>query len=112
MLHPWRSAMAFLLQDRGMPMRLRFLSLLLLATVVADVSAQTGYIPGRDIKLEDTWGIVRYRRAGTFPNGVQAIGMWTTCCNPVTSNIPFQAAMNPNHGFIHYIVARESGGRL
>jgi hypothetical protein len=93
-------------------MHLRLLTSLLLATIVADVSAQTGYIPGRDIKLENTWAIARYRRTGTFPNGVQAIGMWTTCCNPGTSNIPFQAAMNPNHGFIHYIVARESGGRF
>ena len=93
-------------------MRPRILLLLLLATVVADLPAQTGYIPGRDIKLEDTYSIARYRRTGTFPNGVQAIGVWTTCCNPGTSNIPFQAAMNPNHGFIHYIVARESGGRL
>jgi hypothetical protein len=65
-------------------MHLRLLTSLLLATVVADVSAQTGYIPGRDIKLEDTFGIQRYRRTGTFPNGVQAIGMWTTCCNPGT----------------------------
>ena len=100
-----------LLQDRGI-MRLRLLSLLLVTTIAADLSAQTGYIPGRDIKLEDTWAIARYRRTGTFPNGVQAIGMWTKCCNPGTSNIPFQAAMNPNHGFIHYIVARESGGRF
>src|SRR5687767_12008488 len=95
-----------------MLMHSRTLSLLLLATVVADVSAQTGSIPGRDIQLQSTQGIQRYRRTGTFPNGVQAIGIGSTCCNPGTSDIPFQAAMNPNHGFIHYIVARESGGRL
>ncbi|HEU4420114.1 MAG TPA: hypothetical protein VFT55_14360 [Planctomycetota bacterium] len=91
---------------------MRALSLLLLATIVADLAAQTGSIVGRDIQLQSAQSIQRYRRTGTFPNGVQAIGIGTTCCNPGTSDIPFQASMNPNHGFIHYIVARESGGRL
>ncbi|MCB9879197.1 MAG: hypothetical protein H6835_16500 [Planctomycetes bacterium] len=85
---------------------------LVLATVTTGLVAQSNTIPGRDIRLEDTFSIQQYRRTGSFPNGVQAIGMWTTCCNPGTSDIPFLAAMQPDHGFIHYIVARESDGRL
>lgn len=86
---------------------------LLLALAATDAAlAQSNTVPGLNIRLENTSQIARYRRTGTFPNGVQAIGMYTTCCNPGTVSIPFQAAMNPNHGFIHYIVARESGGRF
>ncbi|MGB3967875.1 MAG: hypothetical protein WBO45_14170 [Planctomycetota bacterium] len=74
--------------------------------------AQANTIPGRDLRLQDSFWIERYSRAGTFPNGVQAIGAWTVVCNPGTSDIPFLAPMNPLHAFIHYMVLRESGGRL
>ena len=80
--------------------------------LLAALPAQANTIPGRDIQLQDAFWIERYARTGTFPNGAQAIGTWTVCCNPGTSPIPFQAPMNPNHGFIHYLVARESNGRL
>ena len=89
-----------------------FLSSLLLATLAGDLFAQSNTIAGRDLGLLDTRTIQRYRRTGTFPNGVMGIGAWTTCCNPGTDRIPFIAAMNPNHGYIHYIVARESQGRF
>jgi len=87
-------------------------SLLLTLAATNALLAQSNTVPGLDIRLENTSQLARYRRTGTFPNGVQAIGMYTTYCNPGTVQIPFQAAMNPNHGFIHYIVARESGGRF
>jgi hypothetical protein len=74
--------------------------------------AQANTIPGRDIRLQDAFWIERYVRAGTFPNGVQAIGTWTVCCNPGTSPIPFLAPMNPTHAYIQYLVARESAGRF
>lgn len=83
------------------------------AVVGADLlQAQSNVIAGRDLRLETANTITRYRRSGTFPTGVQAIGIRTTCCNPGVGAIPFQAAMQATHGFIHYIVARESDGRL
>ena len=88
------------------------LSSLLLATFAADLAAQSNTIPGLDLAVFQAQTISRYRRTGTFPNGVQAIGIGTTCCNPGSVPIPFQAAMNPSHGFIHYIVARDSGTRF
>jgi hypothetical protein len=94
---------------------MRSFSLTLIASTLALSElclAQSNTVPGLDIKLETTTNISRYRRTGTYPNGVQAIGTRTVCCNPGTVAIPFQAAMNPNHGWIHYILARESGGRL
>jgi hypothetical protein len=95
-----------------MQIRTHVLPAFLLAAFAGDVLAQSNVIPGCDIGLLDTRTIQRYRRTGTYPNGVMAVGMWTTCCNPGTYRIPFIAAMNANHGFIHYIVARESNGRF
>ena len=77
-----------------------------------ELVAQRNVIAGRDIQLQDTWALRGYVRSGTYPAGAFAVGAWTTCCNPVTNAIPFQAAMSPNHGYIHFIVARESNGRL
>ncbi|MEQ1631846.1 MAG: hypothetical protein ABL997_05705 [Planctomycetota bacterium] len=74
--------------------------------------AQSNAILGRDIQLQDTWNLRGYTRAGAYPNGAFAMGAWTTCCNPGTNVIPFEAAMSPNHGYIHWIVARETEGRL
>lgn len=98
---------------QGVPMRSLSSSLLALSALASgDLLAQANVVPGRDIMLENTTTISRYRRTGTYPNGVQAIGTRTICCNPGVGAIPFQAAMNPNHGFIHYIIAREANGRL
>ncbi len=93
-------------------MRLHLPSMLLSLTVASDLLAQANTVLGRDLRLETTSTISRYRRTGTFPNGLQAIGARTTCCNSGPAAIPFQAAMNANHGFIHYILAREANGRL
>ena len=40
---------------------------------------------------------VRHAPDGTFPNGVQAIGIGTTCCNPGSVPIPFHRAF-AGHG--------------
>jgi len=80
--------------------------------LAAPLAAQSNVIAGRDIRLQDAFWIERYARAGAYPNGAQAIGTWTVCCNPGSSPIPFIAPMNPNHVYIHYMVLRESDGRL
>ena len=71
-----------------------------------ELVAQRNVVAGRDIQLQDTWALRGYVRSGTYPAGAFAVGAWTTCCNPGTNAIPFQAAMSPNHGYIHFIVAR------
>ncbi len=91
---------------------LPFLSLLLTVTLAGHALAQANTIVGRDIQLQDAMWIERFNRTGTFPNGAQAIGTWTVCCNPGTSPIPFVAPMNANHAYIHWIITRESAGRL
>jgi len=90
----------------------RFSALSLLAVCAATASAQSNTIPGLDLRLEATWALGAFQRAGTYPAGSSAIGSWTTCCNPGTVAVPFQAAMNADHGFIHYLLAREANGRF
>ena len=90
----------------------RFSALSLLAVCAATASAQSNTIPGLDLRLETTWALAAYQRAGTYPAGKSAVGAWTTCCNPGTVAVPFQAAMNPDHGFIHSLLAREANGRF
>jgi len=93
---------------RNLPIRLA-------AVIVAGcvpVFAQSNAVPGLDAALEDTWNLDMFTRGGTYPNGVGAMGAWTTICNPGTSAIQFQAAMDPHHAFIHYLVVRESNGRF
>jgi hypothetical protein len=88
---------------------------LCLATALAAagaLSAQANTITGLNIRLLDTWALAQFQRAGTYPNGMGAMGAWTTCCNPGTVPIPFMAAMSPSHGFIHFLVGRESSGRF
>jgi hypothetical protein len=84
----------------------------LLLLCAGSAYAQSNTIPGRDLRLQDAFWIERFRREGSYPTGVQAIGTWTVVCNPGTSDIPFLAPMNPLHAFIHYMVTRESDGRL
>jgi hypothetical protein len=83
-----------------------------LLTFAISAAAQSNTVPGLDLRLEDTWALAAFQRSGTYPNGQSAIGAWTTCCNPGSVAVPFQAAMNPDHAFIHYIVAREANGRF
>ncbi|MFO1054952.1 MAG: hypothetical protein U1F36_22250 [Planctomycetota bacterium] len=80
--------------------------------LAAALTAQSNTIPGRDLRLSDTWAIQTYQRTGTYPTGNNAVGTWTTVCNPGTNPVPFMAPMTPDHAFIHWIVARESDGRL
>jgi hypothetical protein len=92
---------------------IRPLASILAASLLAHTgAAQAGTVPGRDLMLIDTWNIQQFQRTGTFPAGNNALGAFSTVCNAGTSPIPFISAMNPNHAFIHYMVCRETPGRL
>ena len=95
------------------PSRLLCVSLLALAAApTGSLRAQSNAVAGRDLMLVNTWALEQYQRVGTYPNGRGAMGAWTTVCNRGTAPIPFTAAMNPDHSFIHYMVCRESDGRF
>ena len=89
------------------------LSVLALLAAVSPVLAQSNVITGRDIGIERMGSLTAYvRGVGAFPAGASAFGIGTTSCNPGTNAIPFQPAMSVNHAFIHFLLVRESGGRL
>ncbi len=89
-----------------------FASCLVASILAAPAISQPGAIAGLDISLYSIGTIANQARAGAYPNGVNGFCFTTTSCNPGTVTIPFQGAMNPNHPFIAFLMAKESGGRL
>jgi hypothetical protein len=75
-------------------------------------SAQPNVISGLDIALQSLGSVSSNGHSGVFPNGVVAVGMSTTACNPGSVTIPWFAPMNANHPFIAFLVARENAGRF
>ncbi len=83
-----------------------------LALLTPLTNAQSNTIPGLDVLLGFLDGINDLGRTGTFPNGRNGFAMSTTSCNPGTVEASWEAAMDPDHPFICFIMARESGGRM
>ncbi len=83
------------------------------AALAGTLSAQSNTVPGLDGRLDSVdsltyWG----RRGAAYPGGEIGMSMGNTMCNPGTVNIPWQAAMQPNHPKFGFLIARESGGRM
>jgi hypothetical protein len=74
--------------------------------------AQSNLIPGTDVALGKMDTISALGRTGTFPNGMNGVALSTTSCNKGTVKVPWEAAMEEDHPFIAFLVARESDGRL
>jgi len=92
---------------------LKRLSILLaLAGLATSPLAQSNVIPGTDVSLGGLGNLVNLGREGTFPTGVNAMVMETTSCNLGTVDVPWLQAMNEDHPFIAFLMARESNGRL
>lgn len=96
---------------------MRFLLVLAagLAAATATASptlAQSNLIGGLNVELGFLDGLNDVGHEGTFPNGVAGFAMSTTSCNNGTVESEWEAAMDPDHPFIAFQMARESGGRL
>lgn len=74
--------------------------------------AQSNTQPGRDLYLADVTDPSALGRSGTFPDGINGCALETTACNVGTQPIPWRAAMDPDHPFIAFLLARESDGRF
>jgi hypothetical protein len=91
----------------------RALAALVVPLLLAGVArAQSNADPAIDLKLGDLTDLTALGRSGTFPDGVNGCALETTACNLGTKRISWQAAMDPDHPFICFLVARESGGRF
>ena len=85
---------------------------LLLCSWFGAAAAQSNAIPGTDVKLGALGPTQVFTHQGTFPNGLISFAVATTSCNVGSVNVPWEAAMDPDHPFIAFMVARESGGRF
>ncbi|MSR63350.1 MAG: hypothetical protein EXS08_12985 [Planctomycetes bacterium] len=91
----------------------RRLSLLLPAFLCASVSfAQANKDDAIDLSLASITDITALGRTGTFPSGMNGVAFETTCCNEGTKQINWHAAMQSDHPYIVFIVARELNGRF
>src|SRR5687768_800288 len=75
-------------------------------------SAQSNAIPGTDVRLGALGPTQVFTHQGTFPTGLISIAVATTSCNVGTVDVPWQAAMDPDHPFIGFLFAREANGRF
>ena len=81
-------------------------------TPIAAAFAQANANDALDVVLADIADLVVFERTGPFPDGVNACAFETTVCNAGTEPIPWRAAMDPNHPFFAFLLAREVDGRL
>ena len=85
----------------------------LTACLAGPLLAQSNTVPGLDGRLTVVDNLTYYgRRGAAYPGGEVGMAMLNTMCNPGTVNIPWHAAMQPDHPKFGFLVVRESGGRL
>ncbi len=89
------------------------LAVLLGALCAPAVFCQSNITPGLNgrLSLVDAltyWG----RRGPAHPNGEIGMAMLNEMCNPGSVEIPWYAAMAPDHPKFGFLIVRESGGRM
>ena len=94
-------------------MRKILLSTVASLAAVQGLMAQANVVPGLDGYLYDIaspryWG----RRGAAYPGGEIGFSAANYMCNPGTVNIPWQAAMQPNHPKFGFMITRQSDGRM
>ncbi len=92
----------------------RHLSLLSAALVLAGgvARAQSNVDTGIDLRLAEIDDLRALGRSGVFPDGINGCAFETTACNVGPKEISWQQAMDPDHPFICFLLARESDGRF
>jgi hypothetical protein len=87
-------------------------SLFVLVLAAAPASAQDNTIDGLDVFLQRVANPRAVGRTGTFPDGMNGLGLQTTVCNTGTVAVAWKSAMDPNHPMIAFIVARDYLGHF
>jgi len=65
-----------------------------------------------DLSLANITDITAVGRTGAFPTGMNGVSFETTCCNEGTKQINWHAAMQSDHPYIVFEIARELNGRF
>ena len=79
--------------------------------LTGNANAQANTDPSIDVRLGILGNCAWLDREGTFPNGMNASSMNTTVCNQ-GGEVNWFRAMDPDHPFIAFLVARENNGRF
>jgi len=74
--------------------------------LAAGVAAQSNIVPGLDGRVIDIGNLTYWGRRGPANNGEVGMSFMNEMCNPGTVNIPWFAAMNPNHPFFGFQIVR------
>lgn len=86
--------------------------LFLVLSPAAPIWSQANSDGAIDLLLAQINDLTVLGRQGAFPSGINGCAMETTACNGGTKEISWQQAMNPDHPFIAFLLARESNGRF
>ena len=74
--------------------------------VAPALTAQSNVVPGLDGAVIDIGSLTYWGRRGPTNNGEVGMSFRNEMCNPGSVNIPWFAAMQPNHPFFGFIIAR------
>ncbi|MFT4515563.1 MAG: hypothetical protein ACI91B_004280, partial [Planctomycetota bacterium] len=86
---------------------MRIVPLLSLAVLAPSLAAQSNTVAGLDGRLTVINNLTYYGRRGpAYPNGEVGMAMLNSMCNPGSVNIPWFAAMQPEHPMFGFIIAR------
>tara|TARA_R110002072_G_scaffold228234_13_gene385449 strand:+ start:30441 stop:32666 length:2226 start_codon:yes stop_codon:yes gene_type:complete len=92
---------------------MRNLTLLSVAVLSASLAAQSNTVAGLDGRLTVIDSLDYYGRRGpAYPNGEIGMAMLNTMCNPGSVDIPWQAAMQPNHPKFGFLIARVHNDKI
>jgi len=86
----------------------------LLATTLAatGLMAQSNVVSGLDGAVIDIGNLTYWGRRGPANNGEVGMSFRNEMCNPGSVNIPWYAAMQPNHPFFGFIIARVHNDKI
>lgn len=83
------------------------------AMVASALSAQANRVQGLDGNLYQVSRLTYQGHVGAaYPNGTAGFAMQNDMCNVGTVNIPWHAAMQPDHPKFGFMICRESDGRF
>ncbi|MCK5941624.1 MAG: hypothetical protein KAI24_06630 [Planctomycetes bacterium] len=87
-------------------------SLILTTLVTASAFAQSNVVSGLDGAVIDIGNLTYWGRRGPTNNGEVGMSFRNEMCNPGSVNIPWYAAMQPNHPWFGFIIARVHNDRI
>ena len=74
--------------------------------------AQSNVVPGLDGAVIDIGNLTYWGRRGPANNGEVGMSFMNEMCNPGSVDIPWFAAMQPNHPFFGFIIARVHNDKI